>query len=541
MAEQHDSPLVLIVDDHLAAAQMLARLFTNNEYRVHSVDNGESALDYARHFVPDLILLDIMMPVMDGYEVFARLREHPATKNIPTIFITAKDQPEDVEHGLQLGADDYMPKPVKPRELLARAKSKIESNKLRRALRQRTTDLEALLRVSEELNNHIQVDELLNLIVYLIVDLISCEVSGILRLNEHEEVIDSCINNNDGSVHNGALDLPRLIEYGQDTETVCWHDVHESPVAAMPAGMAFGLAHGGQLHGVIFAASDEPYDAHALRLFGSIGRQATLALRNAELYEIKVSYAEHLEEMVEERTAELRSAQQLLVRAEKLASVGRLAAGIAHEINNPLMPIMVNLELMLEDIQEKRSIAAEDIDESLKSAKRIKRIVERLLQFTRKQGEDRPAMEPLDITSVLEDVVALSHTYVRRSGVNIDFNIEEQATIYGNRDQLEQVFLNLILNAQAAIVDGGDLIISSRIKNSDLIITFEDNGTGIEPKIIDKIFEPFVSTKESGTGLGLFISYGIIQNHNGTIEVESEVGKGTTFILTLPIIQGHSN
>jgi two-component system NtrC family sensor kinase len=300
--------------------------------------------------------------------------------------------------------------------------------------------------------------------------------------------------------------------------------------------MVAALQHGEQLHGILAVIGHQPFEENHLRLFEAIGRQTTLALRNAELYAVKVNYAEHLEDMVEERTAELRSAQELLIRAEKLASVGRLAAGIAHEINNPLMPIRVNLELMAEDIEEGREVNITDIEEALHSVKRISRIVERLQQFTRKRGDHVPDMEPLQIADILEDVVSLSRSYVRQSGIRINVNLDPNALVYGNRDQLEQVFLNIILNAQAAMPDGGSLDIHSKVQAQKLVIEFKDTGTGIADDMVDKIFEPFISTKENGSGLGLFISYGIVQNHSGTIDVKTDLGKGSIFTLTLPII-----
>ncbi|PJF37688.1 MAG: hypothetical protein CUN55_20805, partial [Phototrophicales bacterium] len=113
---------------------------------------------------------DVMMPGIDGLEVLSRLRESPVTAGLPTILITAKNEPSDIAHGLQLGADDYIPKPFHPNELLARAESKIQARKLEMTLQRRTQELEALLRVSEELNQHLEVDELLELLLYLVLD-----------------------------------------------------------------------------------------------------------------------------------------------------------------------------------------------------------------------------------------------------------------------------------------------------------------------------------------------------------------------------------
>jgi two-component system NtrC family sensor kinase len=300
--------------------------------------------------------------------------------------------------------------------------------------------------------------------------------------------------------------------------------------------MAVKLQHTEQTHGVLTVLSCDSFSDRNRLVFEAIARQTTLALRNAILYAMTVDYAEHLEDKVEERTQELRSAQDLLVRSEKLASVGRLAAGLAHEINNPLMPIRMNLEMMQEDIQSGIAVSERDIEETLRSVTRIGRIVERLQQFTRHGNEMTPEMEPLPVSAVMENVLALSETYMRHNKVNLDVQIDNQAYVYGNRDQLEQVFLNIILNAQAAMDEGGSLQIRAIPRENDVQISFKDTGHGIPQDMLDKIFEPFISTKESGSGLGLFISHNVIHNHSGDIHVESVVGKGTTFTLTLPTI-----
>ena len=172
MVEKPNNALVLVVDDHFPAADMMKRLFTVHDYRVVCSYSGEDALVQAQRLQPDLILLDVMMPGMNGFEVLKVLREQDATVHIPTILVTAKDTPSDIEYGLNLGADDYLTKPVEPRELLARVRSKIESRRLREALQRRTTDLEALLRVAEELNNTLRVEELEQLVAYIFADIL---------------------------------------------------------------------------------------------------------------------------------------------------------------------------------------------------------------------------------------------------------------------------------------------------------------------------------------------------------------------------------
>lgn len=540
------TPTVLIVDDNQATAEMTGRLFENHHYRAVCVFSGQAAIQSARSVQPELILLDVMMPGMSGFEVIEHLHNHEETREIPVIFLTAKDDIDDIEQGLNLGADDYIVKPIKPRELLARARSKIEANRLQKALAQKTRDLEALVRVSQELNRHLEIEELLEIVALLALDLTSCDLVVVFETDDTGQI--TCTRSeqrNHNKLH--LPDSPKSIlkQVQGVVEPILWS---EWPNWTIMEGKDFpddttailvNLIHDDQQHGTMIAFSSHPLPYASIELFTAVSRQTTLALRNAQLYTLKADYAERLEEMVEERTKDLKSAQKLLVRSEKLASVGRLAAGLAHEINNPLTPIQVNLGLIQEDLSEGRPIDPRDVEESLHSVKRISRIVERLQQFTRNRDTDAPSMESLNIARVLDNVIALSRPFYRQGKINIHINVGQDIRIFGNRDQLEQVFVNLMLNAHAAMSEGGQLTIRSEIDQNDasVLIHFQDTGCGIPADKLDVIFEPFYSTKEDGSGLGLFISHQIIQNHSGAFFVDSVVGEGTTFTLRLPLIR----
>ena len=537
--ENTEKPLVLVVDDHMPAVKMISRLFLDKNYQVEAAYDGEEALKQAKRLLPDLILLDVMMPKINGFQVLQHLRASTATQNIPTILITAKDAPADVEYGLQLGADDYLSKPFNPRELLARAQSKIEARKLKDALQRRTQDMEALLRVSEELKHHLNVNDLLKMITYLALDLLPrADVAAIYRLGDKRQIIDHYVSNNHGDHEHpikDSLNSTHFKKLYEEKHSILWPQ--DTPlISDFESGMAVAMEHGDELHGIFLLLSNQPFDHHDLRLFEGISRQATLAVRNAELYEVKVNYAEHLEEMVAERTQELQSAQELLFRSEKLASIGRLAAGIAHEINNPLFPIRINLEHMIEDIKDSVPIRIDDVEETLNSVERISRIVSQLLEFTGKRRNNSETLEIISIKDVMRSVLSLSQKFLEKEKVQIIDDLPALPMLYGNHDQLEQVFLNLILNANAAMKAGGTLTITGEVVDNEIVLQFKDTGSGIPEDIIGKIFEPFVSTKEDGTGLGLFISHTVIENHHGVINAESEVGKGTTFTIRLPAL-----
>lgn len=528
-------PLVLVVDDHIPAVGMLTRLLERENYEVISAYDGEQAIDICKINTPDLILLDVMMPKLNGFEVLKILRSQENTQTTPTILITAKNTPDDIEHGLELGADDYISKPFNPRELLARAKSKIEAQRLKDELESKTQDLEALLRLSEELKYHLNINELMELILYLILDLLSGEIAILCQING--DSTEYLISHKNGELTRDQT-VPQNLQnilHNADLNSIRWTSTDISIVSEYTSGMICKLEFNGEIRGLLGIFNIYDYTESQFRLFQGITRQATLALRNAELYEIQANYANHLEEMVQERTEELQSAQQLLIRSEKLASIGRLSAGIAHEINNPLFPLRINLEHMLEDIETNIPIVARDVEETLKSVERISRIVKRLLEFTGKDNSNQPDMEIINLNMVMESVISLSKKYLEHSHVHIVVDLPALPSLYGNRDQIEQVFLNIIINAKAAMPDGGELVISGQVENNVVELTFSDTGTGIAQDLVSQVFEPFISTKEDGTGLGLFISYSIIENHQGTIDVESTLGEGATFIVRLPV------
>jgi PAS domain S-box-containing protein len=238
--------------------------------------------------------------------------------------------------------------------------------------------------------------------------------------------------------------------------------------------------------------------------------------------------------MVEDVSAQ-KEAQEALVRAEKLSLTGRLAASLAHEINNPLQTVVGCLALAEEELaKEERinrylSMASKEID-------RAARIVGELRDLNRdSQPEDR---EPTDVCALLERVIALSAQQAENSHVRVSWNPSEgeRPEISLVKDRLHQVFLNLILNAIDAMAEGGELEITCQGAEDPpgIQVRFKDTGVGVPSELLPQLFEPFYTTKSDGVGLGLFISRNIIEDHGGRIEVTSEPGEGTTFTVWLP-------
>jgi two-component system NtrC family sensor kinase len=241
-----------------------------------------------------------------------------------------------------------------------------------------------------------------------------------------------------------------------------------------------------------------------------------------------------LEKRVEERTQQLRETQDQLIQSEKLASLGKMAAGVAHEINNPLTSILINTHLLLEtrgegdDERESLTLIA---DETARCAQ----IVSGLLDFARMT----PAQEVrADINDIIERTIQLHEMQASVRNIRIEKALDRSLPpVDLDRNKIQQVFSNLILNARDAMPEGGTLSITSRLSRDGefLEIAFSDTGVGIPRENMPKLFDPFFTTKSFGTGLGLAVSYGIIRQRGGTIEVQSQVARGAVFTVRIPL------
>ena len=276
------------------------------------------------------------------------------------------------------------------------------------------------------------------------------------------------------------------------------------------------------------------------RLVELTGRQ------NRELQELNSS----LEAKVEERTRELSDsvaryreantrlseAQEQLIQSQKMASLGLLAAGVAHELNNPLSAVLAYTQLLLQETPALEPAHA-DLHEIEEAALRCKKIVEDLHLFSRQShgSESRP----LDLNEVIASALRLVEHPFSLTKVQLEPDLEQELPwIAGSRNRLQSVFLNLFTNAQAAMPEGGTLFIKTRTrrKEGQLEVVVADTGIGIPAENLPRIFDPFFTTKPEGygTGLGLSVTYGIVQEHGGTIAVESKAGRGAKFTLRFP-------
>ena len=232
--------------------------------------------------------------------------------------------------------------------------------------------------------------------------------------------------------------------------------------------------------------------------------------------------------------------QKRLVEQQKLASVGQLAAGVAHEINNPLTTILTTAMLLQEDMDPEDPNYRE-LETITRETLRCRKIVTNLLDFAR-QSKPQKALQ--DINRIVRETMALTRKQAAFKNVAVEASLSDQTPMISlDKDQIQQCLINLALNSIEATPSGGIIRFATQAlpEQEEVEITVSDTGRGMPENMVDRIFEPFFTTKENGTGLGLAITHGIIQKHGGSIDVESKAREGTTFRIRLPVLKGEEN
>jgi len=685
---------ILVVDDDIRINDFIRELIVNAGYRAEAAISGEEALAILSGRTPqsgqafDLVLLDIMLPGIDGYEVCRRIKTDPALAGISVIMLTAMGSVADKARGLEIGADDYIAKPFDNRELLARLEAVLRVRRAEQQVRRRNRELAALNAVAEAVGRAIELPDVLSTALDQVLQTLGLDAGMItlttqtgsqsiaisrwgeldptggieaaekvaregqplvfnlavgttdvrrsaacvpLRSRDHvsgtlvvagremREVDAATLNllvaighqvgeaverarlyeaaqtrSEDLAVLNditraitstldpeavltvsmrgireflhveaGSLILvdrstgrlvfrktlssdqecadERVLQPGegivgrtiQEREPIMLNDVQSHPLFSPQRDSVAGLVTRsmlcvpvvvkGQAVGAIEVINKigGPFTNDDLEMLSFLAASVGVALENARLYGELAESARKLER-----------SQAQLIQAEKLAATGRLAASIAHEINNPLQAIHNCLHLVLNRplTDEKR---ARYLQMAQEEVERLITIVTRTLDFYR---PSKGRIVPTQVNDLVESVLALAGKRLEHGRVRVQrrlaTNLPPLAVV---PDQLTQVFLNLVINAAEAMTEGGELTITTAHQDNEVHIGFKDTGPGIPPEEINKIFEPFYTTKATGTGLGLAISYGIVERHGGRITVESEPGRGTLFTVRLPI------
>lgn len=405
-------------------------------------------------------------------------------------------------------------------------------------LRRKIFDLYTIFEISRHLNSMLDVDSLLNAILFTCIGQMGVSGAAIAVQNHAGDDISK--------IHVKGINLPKSISWnfhkngplarllqreakpllaGEINNKIAENLEDNIRLRALEAELIVPLLAKGNLLGILFLPrkiNGTPFHEDDIEFVSILVNQLSVAVDNASLYESE-----------REALLELRSTQQRLLESERLAALGKLSASIAHEVNNPLGIIKNYLAIISKSVPENKEVGAnlaivrEEVD-------RIAFIVRQLLDFYRPSPEQSTVFDLCDILSTTLD---LMKNEFKKSGIEIIRPAGEiSCKVSGSPEKIKQVFLNLLLNSRDVMPDGGKVEISVS-KNDDYVeITLADSGTGIDEDILPNIFEPFFTTKkDSGTGLGLAVCYGIIRSHHGSITASNNSDGGATFLIKLPV------
>jgi two-component system cell cycle sensor histidine kinase/response regulator CckA len=505
---------ILIVDDERDNRQLLEVMLSPEGFHLATASSGEEALAMVAEQPPDLVLLDIMMPGMDGHAVAARIKGHPATKNIPVIMITALDDRNARMLGLNAGAEDFLSKPVDRAELCVRVRNLLRlkaygdyydkySQMLEGEVGSRTADLIDSERLYRSTFDAAPVG-----IVHVGLD------GRWLRVNQR---------------------LCDLLQYSsEELQNRAVQDMVQ-PAAVEGEDESFRRMAAGTL------------DRHVVdeKRYRQRDGSFVWARVNLSVHRDAKGQAQHficvIEDITDRRTLEAQVRQ-----AGKMDAIGQLASGVAHDFNNLLTVILGFAELLTTDVTVTGQ-NAQDLGEIVKAAQRASGLTKQLLAFSRQQVLHASA---LDVNGLITDMAGM---LARLIGEDINVVLALSPTLslaFADRGQLEQVVMNLVVNARDAMPGGGIVTIETTdvdLENSSfheetvmqgayVMLAITDTGGGMTKETQRRLFEPFFTTKEpgKGTGLGLSTTYGIVKQSKGYIWVYSEPGQGTTFKVYLP-------
>ncbi len=520
---------VLILDDEPPIVQLCERLLKRAGFTTEAFVSASEALDYMRYHAIDLLLVDIRMPERSGFDVIVEVQQLQPEAAI--LIMTGFGTVETAIQALKQGVDGLILKPFENSEELVRAVRQALADKQRKRDAARIQVLRPLFDVTERLLSETQYDRLLNLILSAVGGHLRCENAAFYEYDDTSmrlkvmaaegKVLPEEASGEEGGLigRTDAVGEPLLVSRNGAANPK-WLKILEKEglesVLCAPINRS-------KVRGVLYAARAEGQTAFGeadWEMFLVLARQAAVALENARLYEELRAYVRRMEE-----------SQQALIRAEKMAAAGRLTASIAHEINNPLQAVQncVHLaarsELPAERREEYLRMAQNELD-------RLMNIIQRMLDFYR-PGNLKP--QATDLVELIHYVLELLAPQLERRNIRVTTDLpDDLPVVMAVRSQIQQVFLNLILNAYDAMPEGGDLRIAARRRQDMVDILFQDSGPGVPEEYRERIFEPFVSTKKGGLGLGLSVSCGIIEAHGGSLDLVPDAGPGACFRVSLP-------
>ena len=528
MSNQESIRVLIAEDDHLVS-EMIRGLLEEAGYTVvGKAANGLETVEMTESLQPDVVLMDIKMPDMDGIEATRLIYERCPT---PVVVLTAHETEELIERASTAGAGAYLVKPSNAREIeraiaiaLARFGDLMEQRRLNVELQAEIAErkrTEEALRESEE--RFRTIFETAQDSIF-----IKDRASRYTQVNPAMERLfgfpaSRLVGRTDEDIF-GKEAAAHIRE--MDTYVLCGEVVEEEdtrPVGGVPT---------------TFHVIKVPMRNSSGEVIGLCGIARDITERKRAEEALR-EYSERLEEMVEARTQELRGAQEELIRNERLAVLGQLADGVAHELRNPLGAIS-NATYFLNMVLEEPSPEVKEALEILsKEVGTSEKVISSLINVARAK---LPTRREVDLNDVLR--WTLSRIAVPENVEVVRQLDETLPTIQADPDQLIQIFGNTILNGIQAMTEGGRLVVRTfsdepleALSPEWVAVSFTDTGVGISEENLERLFEPLFTTKAKGIGLGLTLAKTLVEGHRGSIEVQSEVGKGSTFTIKLPLAE----
>jgi PAS domain S-box-containing protein len=521
---------ILIVDDELQNRQVLEEMLRPEACWVLTAASGEEAVALIAEHRPDLIVLDIMMPGMDGYQVANKIKANPGTKHIPIIMVTALDDREARMRGLNAGAEEFLSRPVDRAELCVRVRNLLRLKSYRDDLEKYNHSLEAevVSRTAERAKTLEQHASTLRAHEARSAFALDAAGAGIWEVNP---ATNTTRWTEQISVMFG---LPAT---NVETDLNGFRDrVHPDDYAMIDTSMRRTLE------------TDAPYRVEfrvvwpdgTTRWVASKGRVSKDATGHRILMGIATDVTDRKE------------LERQLHQAHKMESLGQFAGGIAHDFNNVLAVIRGFSELLLSDL-DPADVRAADLREITKAATGGQQLTRQLLAFSRQQPI-QPT--PLDLNQSVTATLSILQQLVGRR-VQLETSLTADGVVWADAGQVQQILMNLVANARDAMPDGGRVLITTTttaistwvaagqdVRAGDyIVLTVSDNGSGMPVAVQERIFEPFFTTKAAGkgTGFGLTIVYSIVRQSDGFMEVASVVGEGTTLRIYLPRLDTADN
>jgi PAS domain S-box-containing protein len=542
---------ILIVDDNPANLQLLTESLTRHGYAAYPACEGGLALEFVQSHIPDLILLDVIMPEPDGYEVCKSLKASERTRDIPVIFMTAMTRTEDKVTGFDLGAVDYITKPFQLDEVLARVRIHLALRAAQRQLGERNAQLQ--MEVAERKGAEEQV-RLLNAGLEQRVEARTAELEATnARLRdeiEERETAEEALRRSESELRSFIGSAP----YGIFRVNVAGDRL----LGVNPAGLQM-LGYPSESEALALRLSKDLYYTE-----DECRRFRDRLLPNARFNGIEIRWrrkdgkpvtarvsgrriGDIVEGIAEDVTAR-RILEEQFYQAQKMEAVGRLAGGVAHDFNNLLGVIIGYSDMLLSEVDEPARVRVQEIQAA---GRRAADLTRQLLAFSHRQ-----VLQPrvLDLNAVVLDADRILRRLIGED-IRVILSLAPGVPpIYADPVQIEQIIMNLVVNARDAMPSGGQLTLETgsacfdpehgdpgaeRRHGSYTMLAVTDTGAGMSAETRARIFEPFFTTKEvgKGTGLGLATVYGIVNQSGGWITVESEPGKGATFRIYLPQVE----